>query len=82
MRSLEKIDETIGRLKEKIAEYQVRLQDLEKKRSEVENMEILQTVHEIAATPEEVRHISEMIRSAKPVKTAEPHSEKEEAVNE
>ncbi len=52
MRSLEKIDLKIRWFQEKIAEYQVRLQDLHKKRTEVENMEILQTVHEVAATPE------------------------------
>ena len=52
MRSLEKIDLKIRWFQEKIAEYQVRLQDLQKKRTEVENMEILQTVHEVAATPE------------------------------
>ena len=71
MRSLEKIDLKIRWFQEKIAEYQVRLQDLQKKRTEVENMEILRTVHEVAATPEEIRQILEQIRSIKGLETAE-----------
>ena len=71
MRSLEKIDLKIRWFQEKIAEYQIRLQELQKKRTEVENMEILQTVHEVAATPEEIRQILEQIRSGKGFETAE-----------
>lgn len=77
MRSLEKIDLKIRWFQEKIAEYQVRLQDLQKKRTEVENMEILQTVHEMAATPEEIRQILEQIRSIKGLETAESQMKEE-----
>ena len=77
MRSLEKIDLKIRWFQEKIAEYQVRLQDLQKKRTEVENMEILQTVHEVAATPEEIRQILEQISSGKRLETAESQMKEE-----
>lgn len=77
MRSLEKIDLKIRWFQEKIAEYQVRLQDLQKKRTEVENMEILQTVHEVAATPEEIRQILQQICSVKGLETAESQMKEE-----
>ena len=44
-------------------------------------MEILQTVHEVAATPEEIRQILEQIRSVKGLETAESQM-KEEPKNE
>lgn len=40
-------------------------------------MEILQTVHEVAATPEEIRQILEQIRSVKGLETAESQMKEE-----
>ena len=82
MRSLEKIDLKIRWFQEKIAEYQVRLQELQKKRAEVENMEILQTVHEVAAAPEEIRQILDQIHSVKGFEKTEPQTMKEETKDE
>ena len=56
---------------------EAKLQELQKKRTEVENMEILQTVHEVAATPEEIRQILEQIRSGKGLETAESQMKEE-----
>lgn len=62
---IERINAGIVKAKEKIAEWQAHLHDLEKQKTEQENLEIIQAVRGITASPEEIRHILELIRSAK-----------------
>lgn len=62
---IEKINADIVKAKEKIAEWQARLRDLEKQKTEQENLEIIQAVRGVTASPEELRSILDLIRSAK-----------------
>ena len=63
-----KIDRLKGELvkaKEKASEWQARVRDIEQQITEQENLEILQTVRSVAASPEELRDLLDLIRSAK-----------------
>lgn len=62
---IDRINADIAKAKEKIAEWQARLRDLEKQKTEQENLEIIQAVRGVTASPEEIRDILELIRSAK-----------------
>lgn len=62
---IDRINADIVKAKEKIAEWQARLRDLEKQKTEQENLEIIQAVRGVTASPEEIRDILELIRSAK-----------------
>lgn len=58
------------RAKEKASEWQARVRDIERQITEQENLEILQTVRSVAASPEELRGLLDMIRATKaPPKT-------------
>ncbi len=65
-------DSKIGRLKaelvkakEKASEWQARVRDIERQITEQENLEILQIVRGVAASPEELRSLLDAIRAAK-----------------
>lgn len=62
---IEKISTDIAKAKEKIAEWQARLRDLEKLKIEQENMEILQVVRSIGTSPEEIRDLLDLLKSTK-----------------
>lgn len=62
---IDKLNEEIERAKTKAAQWQARVKDLERKKTEQENLEILQTVRGIAASPEEIQDILTQLRSAK-----------------
>lgn len=62
---IDRINADIAKAKEKIVEWQARLRDLEKQKTEKENLEIIQAVRGITASPEEIRDILDLIRSAK-----------------
>lgn len=62
---IEKIMVEINKAKERIAEWQARLRDLERQKTEQENMEILQVVRGVAASPDEIRSILAQLRAAK-----------------
>ena len=51
------------RAKEKASEWQARVRDIERQITECENTEILQAVRSVAATPEELRAVLNMIRA-------------------
>ena len=51
------------RAKEKASEWQARVRDIERQITECENTEILQAVRSVAATPEELRDVLNMIRA-------------------
>lgn len=68
MTKIERLKIELARAKEKSSEWQARVRDIEKQITDCENTEILQAVRGIAASPEELRRLLDMLRAAK-----EPH---------
>lgn len=52
---IDKVVEEINKLKVKISEYQTRLRDLERQKTEMENAEIVSMVRGIDVAPDELR---------------------------
>lgn len=65
MSKLEKLKTELARAKKKSSEWQARVRDIEKQITDCENTEILQTVRSIAASPEELRGLLDMLRAVK-----------------
>ena len=61
---IDKLKADLVRAKEKASEWQARVRDIERQITELENLEIIQTVRGIAATPEDLRELLNMIRAA------------------
>ena len=55
----------LARAKKKSGEWQARVRDIEKQITDCENTEILQAVRSIAASPEELRGLLDMLRAVK-----------------
>ena len=53
---IERIDQEIAKTREKIAEQQEKLKDLEAQKTEAENLEIVQMVRALRMTPAGWRH--------------------------
>lgn len=51
---IERIDREITKTREKIAEYQEKLKNLEAQKTEAENLEIVQMVRALRMTPEQL----------------------------
>lgn len=51
---IEKLNVEIERIKAKITDYQARLRELERQRTEAENTEIVELVRGVDATPQEL----------------------------
>lgn len=62
---LEKLKMELEKAKQKAAEWQARIKDMERQVTEQENLEIVQAVRCVAASPEELKTILGMIRSMK-----------------
>jgi len=62
---IDKLKAELVRAKEKASEWQARVRDIERQITECENTEILQAVRSIAATPEELRDVLDMLRTSK-----------------
>lgn len=62
---IEKINTEIIKARERIAEWQTRLRDLERQKTEQENLEILQVVRGVAASADEIREALNLIRATK-----------------
>lgn len=62
---IDRIITDIAKAKEKIAEWQARLRDLERQKIEHENLEILQAVRGMATTPEEIRDLLDLLKTTK-----------------
>lgn len=62
---LDKLKADLVRAREKASEWQARVRDIERQITEQENLEIIQTVRSIAAAPEELRELLNMIRASK-----------------
>ncbi len=65
---IDKLKAELTKAKAKASEWQARVRELEKQITECENLEILQTVRGIAASPEELRGILDALRAAPPQK--------------
>ena len=65
MTKIEKLKIELERAKKKSSEWQARVRDIEKQITDCENTEILQTVRGIAASPEELRGLLDMLRASK-----------------
>lgn len=72
MSKLEKLKTELARAKKKSSEWQARVRDIEKQITDCENMEILQAVRSIAASPEELRGLLDMLRAVKDPPQAGP----------
>ncbi len=69
---INKLKAELEKAKEKAAEWQARVRDLEKQVTECENLEIVRTVRDLAASPEELRGLLDMLRTTgKPPATAD-----------
>ena len=58
----ERLRADLASAREKASQWQARARDLERQISELENTEILRMVHDIAASPEELRGLLDLIR--------------------
>ena len=78
---IERIDQEIAKTREKIAEQQEKLKDLEAQKTEAENLEIVQMVRALRMTP---AHLSAMLSGGMvPGRAAGPaDSEQEEMTHE
>ncbi len=65
MTKIEKLKIELARAREKSSEWQARVRDIEKQITDCENTEILQAVRSIAASPEELRGLLDMLRASK-----------------
>lgn len=74
-----KIQEEWERLRKKVSLYQTRMRELERKKTELENMNIVQVVRGIEVSPEELKEVMMMIRSRKQ-NTEQPEPKKDEFI--
>lgn len=65
---IERLKTDLAKAREKAAEWQARVKDIERQITEQENLAIIQAVRGVTASPEELRDILDLIQSAK-----EPH---------
>lgn len=63
MMKSEKIAKNIEKLKEKMLELQIQLEDLEKQKIQAENDEIVQAVRSIKVQPEELKYVLKAIQN-------------------
>ena len=61
---IDKLKAELVRAREKASEWQARVRDLERQITELENLEIVQTVRGIMSEPEDLRELLKMIRAA------------------
>lgn len=64
---IERLKTDLEKARQKAAEWQVRVKDIERQITEHENMEIIQTVRNVTASPEELKTILGLIQSMKEV---------------
>ena len=62
MMKSEKLKKSIEKLKEKMLELQIQLEDLEKQKIQAENDEIVQAVRSIKVQPEDLKYVLKAIQ--------------------
>ena len=60
---IDKLKAELVRAREKASEWQARVRDIERQITELENLEIIQTVRGIMAAPEDLQELLSMIRA-------------------
>lgn len=70
--NLERLDVEIVKAREKAAHWTERLHDLEKQKTEQENLEILKAVRNLASSPEEIRALLNLLQESKPAQEMKP----------
>ena len=60
---IDKLKAELVRAREKASEWQARVRDIERQITELENLEIIQTVRGIMSAPEDLRELLNMIRA-------------------
>lgn len=76
---IQRIDQEIAKVREKIAEYQDKLKTLEAQKTEAENLEIVQMVRALRMTPEQ---LSAMLSGGMVPDVSANHAEQEEIDHE
>ena len=61
---IDKLKAELVRAREKASEWQARVRDIERQITELENLEIIQTVRGIMTAPEDLRGLLNMIQAA------------------
>ena len=69
---IRQLDEEIQKLRKKIQTYQKRLEQLEAKKTEAENLEIIRAVRSLNVSPEKLK---ELLKSIDPMKTEDDENE-------
>ena len=77
MAKIDRLKEDLARAEEKAAEWQARAKDIRRQITEHENTEILQLVHSVAASPEELRGLLNQLRAAKGLPAQQEENEHE-----
>ena len=73
---IQRIDQEIAKVREKIAEYQDKLKTLEAQKTEAENLEIVQMVRAVRMTPAQLNALlAGGMVSADPEQEGMPHEE-------
>ena len=67
---IDRLKTDLAKAKEKAAEWQARVRDLEKQITEQENLEIIQAVRGMISAPEDLRAVLDMIRAVNAPSTA------------
>ena len=62
---IDRLKDELAKAKEKSSIWQARVRDIERQITEQENLTILQAVRSVAASPEELRDLLDLIHSAK-----------------
>lgn len=79
---LDRLRTELEKAKQRAAEWQARVKDIENRVTEQENTEIIQAVRSISASPEELKKILGMIRSMKRLPGDEENVKEETERNE
>lgn len=74
---IERLRADLEKAKQKVNQWQARVKDIERQITEHENLEIIQTVRGVTASPEELKTILELIQSMKEVPQENPVKEEE-----
>lgn len=69
---IERLKADLEKARQKAAEWQARAKDIERQITEHENMEIIQTVRSVTASPEELKTILGLIQSMKGLPQEKP----------
>lgn len=80
--TVEKLRENLEKARQNAVKWQARAKDMERKITEQENTEIVQAVRSVAATPEELKKILELIKNGKEVPQNNLMEEEEKNKNE